>query len=157
MTQGAHVFPSFTQNIGTNTQKLANPDNIQVALIASGTFNWVAATQAYTTLAQFLANTGAGGGGALTEVSTGGTGYSRQTLVNPTFTQSGLVNVLGCSTNIVWTATAAWSAVYAVFYDITVSNDLICYWDFGGTSAVTSGGAMSIALPGGQLVTWTSS
>lgn len=162
MTQGAHVFPSYTQNLGTNTQK-ASTDAISVALVGTGTFNWIAATQGYTTLAQFLANAGAGGGGALTEVSSTNTGYSRQAIVSPGFTVSGLVSTLGSATNPTWSVPtagsggAAWSAVYAVFYDTTVSNDLICYWDFGGTSGVTPGGTFTLTLASGAIVTWTSS
>lgn len=156
MSQASHVFPAFTQNLGTNAQK-ASTDGISCALVASGTFNWVAATQAYTTLTQFLANAGSGGGGALTEVSNSGTGYSRQALSSVTFTESGLVSTLTASVNPSWTALSNWSAVYAVFYDTTASNDLICYWDFGGTSSVVTNGVFSLNVNTLGLVIWTSS
>lgn len=161
MTQAAHDFPSFVQNLGVNAQK-ASTDGISVAL-AAGTFNWVAATQAYTTLTQFLANTGTGGGGALTEVSTTNTGYSRTALTSITFTESGLVSTLTAASPITYTVPAAgsggvsWSANYAVFYDTTDSNDLICYWDFGGAVSVVPGGTFTLNINASGLVTLTSS
>jgi hypothetical protein len=165
MTQAAHVFPSFAQNLGTNAQK-ASTDGISVALIASATFNWVTATQLYTTLAQFLANAGSGGGGALTEVSTTNTGYSRQALTGITFTESGLISTLTAATPLTWTCPTAassgvgWSAYFAVFYDTTAgsgANDLICYWDFGGPTSVTPGGTFALNINASGLVTLTSS
>lgn len=158
MTAAAHVFPAYTQNLGTNAQK-ASTDALKVALIGAGTFNWVAATEAYTTFAAFLANAGSGGGGALTEVSGTSTGYTTggSALTGVTYTNSGLVSTLTCTSPITWTATASWSAVYAVFYDTTVTNDLVCYWDFGGASSVTSGGTFSLSVNASGLVTWTSS
>lgn len=154
MSQAAHVFPSFTQNLGANAQK-ASTDGISVALIAAGsaTVTWNSTSYAYTTLTQFLANSG---GTALTEVSTSGTGYARQALSSVTFTESVLVNTLTAA-NPMWTALSAWGAIYAVFYDTTVSNDLICYWDFGGTSSVVTNGVFSLNVNTLGLVTWTSS
>lgn len=161
MTQAAHNFPSFVQNLGTNAQK-ASTDGISVAL-ATGTFNWVAATQAYTTLTQFLANAGSGGGGALAEVSVTNTGYSRTALTGVSYTESGLVSTLTATSPITFTVPASgsggvpWSANYAVFYDTTVSNDLICYWDFGGAVSVVPGGTFSLDINASGLVTLTSS
>lgn len=162
MAQAAHVFPNITQQMGANTGTQINlsSDTLKVGLVASGTFNWVAATEAYTTVSQFLTNSGSGGGGALTEVSTSGTGYTRQALSSVTYTESGLVSTLTCA-NPSW-ASASFSAVYAFFYDYTAggssdSNGLIlCYWDFGGTQTVTSA-TFTLTISGSGLVTWTSS
>lgn len=165
MAQAAHVFPSFAQNLGANAQK-ATTDGISVALIATGsTFTWNTATQLYTTITQFLANAGSGGGGALTEVSTTNTGYSRLALTGITFTESGLVSTLTASSPLTWNVPTAasggvnWSASYAVFYDTTTdaSGDLICYWDFGGPTAVTAGGTFTLNINASGLVTLTSS
>jgi hypothetical protein len=127
--------------------------------VASGTFNWVAATEAYVTVSDFLTNAGASGGGALTEVSTSGTGYTRQSLTSVTATNSGLVTTLTCA-NPSWAA-ATFSANYAFFYDaVTDTNDttrlLICYWDLGGTDTVSSG-TFTLNINASGLVTWTSS
>lgn len=166
MTQAAHVFPSFAQNLGTNAQK-ASTDGISVALAGTGaqTFNWITLTQAYTTLTQFLANAATGGGGALTEVSTTNTGYSRTALSGITYTETGLVSTLTATSPITWTVPAAgsggvsWGAQYAVFFDTTATGlvDLIAYWDFGGTTSVTPGGTFTLNINASGLVTLTSS
>ncbi len=159
MAQAAHVFPNFTQQMGTNTGPInLTSDTLKVGLVASGTFNWVAATEAYTTVSQFLTNAGSGGGGSLTEVSGGG--YARVSLSGVTYTESGLVSTLTCS-NPTWT-NVTFSSVYAFFYDYTAggSSDtnglLICYWDFGGTQTV-AGASFTLTINASGLVTWTSS
>jgi hypothetical protein len=164
MAQAAHIFPNFTQQMGlgssSSTPINLSTDTLKVGLVASGTFNWVASTQAYTTVAQFLTNAGSGGGGALTEVSTSGTGYTRQALTSVTYTETGLVSTLTCA-NPSWT-NATFSSVYAFFYDYTAggSSDtngiVLCYWDFGGTQTVTSA-TFTLTISGSGLATWTSS
>jgi hypothetical protein len=159
MTAAAHVFPAFTQAMGTHSINLSS-DTLKVGL-ASGTFNWVTATEAYSTVAQFLANSGSGGGGALTEVSySGATPASRISLSSVTYTQSGLVSTL-TSANPSWT-NATWTANYAFFYDYTAggSSDtaglLIAYWDFGG-SQIIAGQTFSLNINASGITTWTSS
>lgn len=159
MAAAAHVFPNFTQVMGTHSVNLSS-DTLKVGL-ASGTFNWVAATQAYTTVSQFLTNSGSGGGGALTEVSySGASPASRVTLSGVSFTDTGLVSTL-TATNPSWT-TATWSTTYAFWYDYTAggSSDtaglLIAYWDFGGTQTV-AGQTFTLNINASGLVTWTSS
>ena len=161
MAQAAHVFPILTQDMGAATGPVnLTTDTLKVLLVASGTFNWVAATQAYTTVSAFLTNSGSGGGGALTEVSTSGTGYTRQALTSVTYTETGLVSTLTCA-NPSWSS-ASFSAVYAMFYDFTAggSSDTngipLCYWDFGGTQTVTSA-TFTLTISGSGLITWTSS
>lgn len=162
MAQAAHIFPGFTQAMGVNSGPVnLSSDTLKVGLVAGGsTFNWVSATQAYTTVSQFLTNSGSGGGGALTEVSTSGTGYIRQALTSVTYTESGLVSTLTCS-NPSWSA-ATFTAVYAFFYDFTAggSSDtnglMLCYWDFGGNQTV-AGATFTLTISGSGLATWTSS
>src|SRR5690348_8729226 len=102
MATTVHVFPAFTQAAGTHSVNLSS-DVLKVGL-ASGTFNWVTATQAYSTVTQFLNNSGSGGGGALAEVSySGATPASRVTLASVSFTEAGLVSALTCA-NPSWTA-----------------------------------------------------
>jgi hypothetical protein len=164
MAVTAHVFPNYTQQMGTfhtsGTGQIAltgTPNTLKVRLY-TGTFNWVAATEAYTTISQFSTNAGSGGGGALTEVS--GTGYSIQTLTSVTYATSGLVTTLSCASPA-WTG-STFSANYAAFYDYTAggSSDtnglVICYWDFGGSQSV-SGATFTLTISGSGLVTWTSS
>lgn len=154
----AHVYPNFTQEIGTKLESLNNVDTLKVGLIApSNTYTWNSTAQGHKVVSDFLAGSG---GGALTEVSTSSTGYARTALTSVGFSTTGLVNTLTCAT-IQWTATANWSAVYAFFYDFSVGGDtsgeLICYWDFGGTVSVVSGGSFTLTINASGLVNWTSS
>lgn len=166
MAGTAHFFPGFQQALAS--QATTRPsfvsgsvDTLKIGL-ASGTFNWVAATEAYTTVAQFLANAGSGGGGALTEPSGGA--YARQTLSGVALTTAGLVNTLTASSPINFpTATANYSANYAFIYDYTAGGGsdttglLVCYWDFGGTLSTVTGGNISLTVNASGLVTWTAS
>jgi hypothetical protein len=159
MAVAAHIFPNFTQAMGTHSINLSS-DTLKVGL-ASGTFNWVTATEAYTTVSQFLANAGSGGGGALTEVTyTGATPASRITLSSVTYTNTGLVSTLTAG-NPSWT-TATWTADYAFFYDYTAGGNsdtaglLICYWDFGGAQTI-AGQTFTLTVNASGLATWTSS
>lgn len=160
MAQAAHIFPNISQQMGANTGTQINlaSDTLKVGLVGSGTFNWVSTTQAYTTVAQFLTNAGAGGGGSLTEVVGGG--YSRQALTSVTYTETGLVSTLTCA-NPSW-ASASFTANYAFFYDFTAGGNsdtnglILCYWDFGGNQTVTSA-TFTLTISGSGLATWTSS
>jgi hypothetical protein len=159
MSGAAHVYPNATLNIANKAEKwTATSDTLKVMLVASGTYTWNGTSQAHQTVSDFLAGSG---GGAMTEVSTSSTGYTRQSLASVTFTTTGLVNTLTCS-NLVWTATSNWSALYAVFYDAAVdtndgTRELICYWDFGGTVSVVTGGNFTLTINASGLVTYTAS
>lgn len=159
MAAAAHVYPNATQNIAAKAEKwTATSDTLKVALIASGTYTWNSTSQAHQTVTDFLAGSG---GGAMTEVSTSGTGYTRSSLASVTFTTTGLVSTLTCA-NITWTATSNWSALYAVFYDAAVdtndgTRELVCYWDFGGTVSVVSGGNFTLTINASGVVTYTAS
>lgn len=159
MAAAAHVYPNAVQNIATKTENWNNSDTLKVGLVASGTYTWITASQGQSTVANFLA--GDGSNGALTEVSTSGTGYTRQALTSVSVATSALVTKLTCAT-ISWTATSNWSALYAFFYDAAVDTDdttrkLIAYWDFGGTVSVVSGGNFTLTINANGIVTFTSS
>jgi hypothetical protein len=160
-----HVWPNVDQASLSKTLNLNNGDNLFVLLISSvSTFTWVASSEAYTTNSQFLTNAGSGAGGALTEVSTSGTGYTRQQLTGVALTTSGLVTTLTCN-NPTWPSSTI-SAKYAMFFDAgtggngTSANDgtnvPLAYWDFGGTNS-SSSGSFTLTISGSGLITWTAS
>lgn len=149
-----HVFPSLSLNGLKKTLNLST-DTLQVLLIGSGTYTWGAIPQTHKTVADFLA--GDGTHGALTEVSTTGTGYTRQTLTSVTLTDSGLVTTLACADVLIPAAT--FTAVYALFFDNSVggtdsTNQVLCYMDFGGAQGATAV-TYKLTVPGGALITWT--
>lgn len=167
MAAAAHSFPGYNNLLTTksaNYSNLSGSTKLGAVLISAGTFNWVAATQAYTTLAQFIANAGSGGGGALTEST--GTGYSRGTLSSVTCSTSGLVTTLSHAA-LTYTASTI-TALYLVVYDFTLnttnpnnntadaSHQLVAYQDFGGPETDTAG-TWSFTPSGSGLVTWTAS
>jgi hypothetical protein len=145
-----HFFPSCGLALG---QKLVNfpSDTLQVLLIASGTYTWNANALADVHVSDFLAGSGAG---ALTEVSTAGTNYTRKTLATVGFTNSlsspNGYSTLTVSNNPAWSA-ATFTTSYALFFDNTVggtdsTNQIICYWDLGGSQAVTAATPFVLAL-----------
>lgn len=131
-------------------------DTLKVGLIASGTAIAARATsEGFEYVSDLLANNGT----ALTEVSTSGTGYTRQSLTSVTLATSGLVTSLSAA-NPQWTSSTI-SSTYAFFYDETASSatdatrPLLAIWDFGGTNASSSGN-FTLTLSGGVLITFTS-
>ena len=155
MATTAHVYPSLSLN-GLKKTLNASTDTLEVLLIAAGTYTWNSTAQGHTHVSDFLTGSGSG---ALTEVSTSGTGYTRQTLTSVTLTDSGLVTTLDCA-NPSWTS-ATFSAVYAAFFDNSVggsdsTNQLLCYWDFGSAQSVTST-TFTITVNSGGVLAWTHS
>lgn len=157
MAVTAHFFDKFQLNhLKSGHANLAS-DTLKVGLV-TGTFNWVTATETYEFVSDFLTNSGAGGGGALTEVV--GTGYSRQSLTSVAYTQTANVVTLTCA-NPSWSS-STFTAAYAFFWDDTDSSatdatrPLICYWDFGGSQSV-SGATFTLSINASGLVTWTAS
>ena len=158
MAGAAHVFPNAMQELVTKQESLNNVDTLKVGLVASGTYTWNTTSQGHKFVSDLL---GGSGGGALTEVSTSSTGYARAALTSVSCTTTGLVTTLTCAT-IQWSATANWSALYAFFWDdatgvTDATRELICYWDFGGTVSVVSGGNFTLTINASGLVTYTSS
>src|ERR1035441_9487250 len=158
MAVSAHVFPSLSLNALKKTLDVyPGNDTLDVLLIATGTYTWGATPETQTHVSDFLA--GDGTNGALTEVSTSSTAYTRQALSGVTLADSGLVTTLDCN-NPSWAA-ATFSAKYALFYDSTVggtdsTNQMICYWDFGSSQSVTAT-SFTLTINVAGLVTWTSS
>jgi len=154
MAVTAHTYPKFYLGLGQKTIDLAT-DSLAVGLIASGTYAWNATSQAHEYVSDFLAGSG---GGALTEVSTTSTGYTRQALASVTWTVTGLVASLGCA-NPAW-ADSTISAVYAFFFDNTPTTDatrpLLAYWDLGGTVS-DSAGSFTLDIAAGGLISVTAS
>lgn len=155
MAVTSHVFPSLSLN-GLKKTLNASTDTLEVALIASGTYTWNSTAQGQTHMSDFLAGSGSG---ALTEVSTSGTNYARQSLTSVTLTDSGLVTTLGCA-NPSWSS-ASLSTLYAVFFDNTVggsdsTNQLLCYWDLGSAQSVLTT-TFTLTVNAGGLLAWTSS
>ena len=155
MAVTAHAFPSLSLN-GLQKTLNASTDSLQVLLIASGTYTWNSTSQAHAHVSDFLAGSGTG---ALTEVSTSGTGYTRKTLLSVSLTDSATVTTLTCA-NPTWSA-ATFSTVYACFFDNSVggtdsTNQLLAYWDFGSAQSVTST-TFTISINAAGLVTWTTS
>jgi hypothetical protein len=155
MATVSHVYPSMSLN-GLKKTLNASTDTLEVLLIASGTYTWNSASQAHVHVSDFLAGSGSG---ALTEVSTSGTAYTRQTLTSVTLADTLLVTALDCA-DPSW-AGATLSTVYAAFFDNSVggtdsTNQLLGYWDFGSAQSVSST-AFTIHINAGGLLTWTHS
>ena len=162
MSVSAHIFPELQQETGTKTLQLAT-DALFVLLIATGTFVFGATPYGYTTVSQFLA--GDGSNGAVAEVSTSGTAYTRQALGGVSLSTTGLVTTLTCS-NPSWAASTI-SAKYAVWYaggaggsgvsaNDATTNKLMAYWDFGGVQA-SSAGTFTLQVNASGLLTFTAS
>jgi hypothetical protein len=156
MAVTAHVYPSLDLAMGkpSSNHPFFTTDTLQVLLVASGTYTWNSTSQAHVHVSDFLAGSGSG---ALTEVSGGG--YSRQTLTSVAYTDTLLVTTLTCA-NPSWTS-ATFSSVYAAFFDNSIggtdsTNQLLCYWDFGGAQSVTSA-TFTLTISGSGLITWTAS
>lgn len=170
MAVTAYVWPNVDYASVTKTFNLgASADNLYVLLIATGTFTWSAGSftpRGYTTNSQFLA--GDGTNGALGEVSTSGTSYTRQQLtsVSVSTPASGQqVTTLTCA-NPTWPSSSI-TAKYALFFDAgtggsgtsagdSSNNKLLCYWDFGGSNQSQSG-SFTLTISGSGLITWTAS
>lgn len=166
MTATAHYFPSYTLALGAKSVNTTT-DILQVLLVASGTYTWNATALGHVHVSDFLGGSGAG---ALTEVSTSGTNYTRKTLATVGFTNtvsapSGYTT-LTVSTNPSWSS-ATFTTNYALFFDNTVggtdsTNQIVCYWDLGGSQAVTSAIPFTLTLGSANgvsqaLVQWQSS
>ena len=157
MAAAQHFFPNFQKVLAQNKSAALNTDTLTVGLISAGTYTWGATPQTANYVSDFLA--GDGTHGALTEVSTSGTGYTRQNLASVTYTVSGLVNTLS-ATSPAWSS-ATFTALYAFLFDTTVgtgdaSHPIIAYWDFGGAQSVTSA-TFTLIVGANGLITWTAS
>ena len=155
MAVTAHAFPSLSLN-GLKKTLNASTDTLEVLLIASGSYTWNSTSQAHAHVSDFLAGSGTG---ALTEVSTSSTGYTRLALTSVSLADSTTVTTLTCA-NPSWTS-ASFGTVYACFFDNSVggtdsTNQLLCYWDFGSPQSVLTT-TFTISINAAGLVTWTTS
>ena len=149
MALTAHVLPNVHQVLMTKQLSLNNVDALKGGLVASGTnpnTGGSAAWAGYKTVADFLTN----GTYPQTEVSTSGTGYTRQALTSVSVSTTGLFTTLVVGTNPSWAASTI-SAVAAFFYDAAVdTNDttrlMLAWWDFGGTNT-DSNGVYTLIMP----------
>jgi hypothetical protein len=148
MTAAYHVFPNVSQLALTKALSLNGVDTLKVALYQTGTVTWNGTTEAYTTLSGLVT------GASLTEVSSSGYAAGGVALTSVTVATSGLVTTLTCA-NPSWTG-VTFTAQFAVFYDSSVSSDLLCYADFGAGVPVTSG-TFTLGISGSGLITWTAS
>jgi hypothetical protein len=153
VTSAAYFQPKFEQNhIG---KKLVNmsTDTFNIGLIASGTLATRGTSEGYEFVSDLLAN----GGSALTEVSTSGTGYTRQALSSQSWTVSGLTTTFTAA-NPSWSS-ATFTASYAWIHDEQASSGtdatrpLLAIFDFGGAQSV-SGSTFTLTVNGSGLVTW---
>ena len=154
MTAAAYFQPKFlTAHLGAKLVNMTT-DTWKVGLIASGTLAARGTAEGYEFVSDLLAN----GGSALTEVSTSGTGYSRQNLASVSFSQAALVDTFTAS-NPSWTS-ATFTAAYAWIHDETASSasdatrPLIAIYDFGGPQSV-SGSTFTLTVNASGLLTFT--
>jgi hypothetical protein len=154
MALTSYFQPKFESNhLGAKLVNL-DTDTLQVGLIASGTLAARGTSEGYEFVSDLLAN----GGSALTEVSTSGTGYTRQALSSVSYTESGLLVTLTAA-NPEWNP-ATFTAKYGWLHDETASSatdatrPLICLWDFGASES-PAGVPFILAVNASGLATWT--
>lgn len=147
MALTAHVFPEFSQSAYTKLLSLNGVDTLKVALYNT-------TTPTFSTL--YTVVTKANWESTLSVSEITGTGYTAggATLTSVTVSTSSLVTTLTCA-NPSWSS-ATFTAQQALFYDSTASNDVICYWDFGAATPVTSN-TFTLSISGSGLVTATAS
>ena len=154
MALAAYYQPIFEQNHALKKGINLATDTLVVGLIASGTLASRSVTQGYEFVSQLLAN----GGSALTEVSTSGTGYTRQNLSSSSLTVSALVTTFTCA-NPSWTS-ATFTTVYAWIHDETASSatdatrPLLAIFDLGGAQIV-SGSTFTLTVNASGIANWT--
>jgi hypothetical protein len=154
MPFATHTFGYWQAN--HNAANLAS-DTYKVLLVASSSpaLAWNATLQAASAVSGSAGTgfLGGSGAGALTEVSTSGTGYSRLTLSGLSVVQTtgtAAYTTLKCTGSIAWSSSTI-SASYALFYDYTMGGNSdtagvpVAYWDFG-TPSVTSGTPFTLQL-----------
>lgn len=152
MTATAYFQPKFEQNhVGKKLVNLST-DTLKVGLIATSGLAARSVAENYEFVSDLLANNGS----ALTEVSTSGTGYTRQNLASVTYTQSNLLVTLSAA-NPSWSGTS-FTTFYGWLHDETASSatdatrPLICIWDFGGSQSAS--GTWTLAVNVNGLVQW---
>jgi hypothetical protein len=156
MAEEAYFQPSFVQAfMGQPSSEHPNltSDTFVTMLYATSGLAARGTSEGFEYVSQLTAN----GGSALTEVSTSGTGYSRQDLTSVSWTYSGLV-VTFTAANPSWSS-ATFSCYYAAIYDGSIGSGdstypLMMIFDLGGVQTVT-GATFTLAVNASGLFTAT--
>jgi hypothetical protein len=152
MAVTGHVFQQWAQGAASKLQNLAaSGDTINVGLSnAAGPITQASSgVQAAKLWTDWKTNVAA-------EIS--GTGYTAggQALTGQSVATATNVMTWTASANPSWTG-ATFTANQAVFYDSTAGTEqLICWWDFGGAITVT-GSTFTLTISGSGLLTATAS
>lgn len=149
MAVTAHVFPQFQLGLASKLQNLSS-DTLKVALSNTAGPVTLATTgvQAAKLFTDWTSNVAA-------EIT--GTGYTAggQTLTSVASSVTGNVWTFSAASPA-WT-TSTITANQAIFYDSTASTEqLICFWDFGGAVSDTAG-TFTLTVSGSGIVTATAS
>lgn len=149
MALNCYYQPKFTDIMAAKSadfSSLNGSTKLQVALLKN------AATARGTTEGWEFVSTATTANPEVTE-----TGYSRQTLTGVSYSTSGLVSTLTC-TSPSWSGVTWTTPTMAIFFDSTpaadASNPIIAIWDFGGAQSVTNG-TFTLQISGSGLITWT--
>jgi hypothetical protein len=144
MAVTAHVFQQWAQGAASKLQNLSS-DTVKVALsnTAGPVTQATAGVQAAKLWTDWTTN-------VTTEIS--GTGYTTGGATLAGLSVTTATNVMTfTATSPSWT-TATFTANQAVFYDSTaITEQLICWWDFGGAVSVTAG-TFTLTISGSGLV-----
>jgi hypothetical protein len=152
MALTAHVFPQFA--IGWNNQNIKLTGGTYKVALGNAAGPITLATSGISTATLFTDWTA-----IVPEIT--GTGYTAggNAVSAPTFTAGGTNNSVATWTsasNPNWTS-ATFTANQAVFYESSAAtNQLICFWDFGGTIPVTNA-IYTLTISGSGLLTATAS
>lgn len=147
--------PKFTLNHLGAAKVNMSTDTFEFGLIASGTLAARSVSEGYEFVSDLLNNNGS----PLTEVSTTGTGYTRQNLASVSWSYTGLVATFTAA-NPAWDS-ATFSTVYGWIHDETASSGtdatrpLLTIFDFGGSQSV-SGATFTLEVNSNGLITFTS-
>jgi hypothetical protein len=149
MAVTAHVFQQWAQGASTKLQNLSS-DTVKVALsnVAGPVTQSTSGVQAAKLFTDWTTNVAA-------EIT--GTGYTAGGATLAGLSVTTATNVMTfTATSPSWT-TATFTANQAIFYDSTASTEqLICWWDFGGAVSVTAG-TFTLTISGSGLVQVTAS
>lgn len=151
MAVTAHVFPQWI--IGVNAGHIAMTGGTYKVALSNAAGPIGLATSGVSTATLFTDWTS----NVAAEIT--GTGYSAggATVSSPTFSAGGANNSIATWTsasNPNWTS-ATFTANQAIYYESSAStNQLICFWDFGGAVTVTSS-TFTLIIAGTGLLTGT--
>jgi hypothetical protein len=149
MAVTAHVFQQWAQGAATKLQNLAATDTLKVAL-SNGAGPVTQATAGIQAAKLFTDWTAIA---TLAEIS--GTGYTAggATLSGQSVTTA--TNVMTFTATSPSWAAATFTANQAIFYDSSAGTEqLICWWDFGGAITVTAS-TFTLTISGSGLLTAT--